>query len=176
MTPNIDPASGVAYGYVAANDLESELVDALLYGGAGVSEYVDHGYQEARKQAEAEARAEWENNCETLDIARQEDGLEPAVHDDFEFDEDTFNDRYQDDEMIVSGIKNGVHYRSSWLGGALNFWIFKSDLVTTSAGRASPCVPNAGILHHPASRDGDVIAYDVPPDWWHTANTWEWEA
>lgn len=55
-----------------------------------------------------------------------------------------------------------VHYRTSWLGGALHVWIFLSPFTTDKARRASPCVPNAGILD---KLDGSVTAYDVPADW-----------
>ncbi len=75
---------------------------------------------------------------------------------------DDWNDNYDAEEIEVIGILDGVEYASSWLDGVLNFFIIKSPHVTHKAGRASPCVLNAGILDE---LDGDVTAYDVPPDW-----------
>lgn len=167
MKPNTSP-QGVAYGYVAANDLHPELVDDLLYGyGPGVTQWRDLSYHAARKEAEARARSEWEDELEAKSVAAQEEGID-IVHDDFDqvaFDE-AFDENFECDERQIEGIKDGVTYVSSWLGGALNFFITASPFITTTAHRASPCVPNAGILKHPAERDGDVTSYDVHPEWW----------
>lgn len=163
MKPNTAP-NGVAYGYVAASDLDPELVGDLLYGN-GVEQYRDLTFAAARVQDEAEQRAEWEEELETKSVKAQEEGID-IVHDDFEFDDDKHPNGYEISELEVEGIKDGVTYRSSWLGGALNFFIVDSLFITSAAGHASPCVPGAGILHHPHGRDGDVVCYDVPPDWW----------
>jgi hypothetical protein len=70
--------------------------------------------------------------------------------------------QYEQYEPHIEGEAEGVKYSTSWLGGALNFFIFKSPFMTGAARRASPCVPNCGILD---VLDGEVTSYNVPPDW-----------
>lgn len=164
MTANTNPKTGIAYGYVAASDLEPEVVSELMYGHGAT----DLSYDQARNDAQAEAFAEWEQRCEEIDVQRQDDGPPPIVHADFEFDDQKFSDNYQCDEPTVEGTYEGVKYRSSWLGGALNFVIFESPHVTHFGKRASPCVPNACILP-PDVEQGSVNGYDVPLDWYRAA-------
>lgn len=142
MTANINPDTGIAYGYISAQCLHPEMVDELQFG----SQASEPAYEAALEEAK---------------IAAAEGG-DP-------FDEDRFNDDWQPDEPVHEGKvvipgypSNPVHYRTSWLGGALHVWIFLSPFTTDKARRASPCVPNAGILD---KLDGSVTAYDVPADW-----------
>lgn len=170
MLPNTNPATGYAFGYVQANDLDSEVVAILLGLSAGAKNFTDYSYNDALAQAIAKARSEWEDQMERAMSDWQDKNPLNATapsFDNFEFDEDKFNDEYEAYEPIVEGIYQDVHYRSSWLGGALNFFISYSPFITVNAHRASPCVPNAGILVHPDRREGDVLAYDVAPYWWH---------
>lgn len=140
---NINPATNIAYGYISAQALDDEIVQELQFG----SQALEPAYERALEEAK---------------IAAAEGG-DP-------FDEDRFNDNYQPDEPVHEGTitvagylpLSSVKYRTSWLGGALNVWIFQSPVVTHKARRASPCVENAGILD---TLDGSVTAYDVPPDW-----------
>lgn len=104
--PNLHPTTGIAYGYVAANELDPEIVSALM----------------------------------------------AISKDDY-------------DEPYAEGVYDDVRYRTSYLGGALNFFILESPVVTDHAGLASPCVPNAGILSY--TMDGGVQAYSVPESWWN---------
>lgn len=81
--------------------------------------------------------------------------------------EQSFNDAYQPDEPIhegsfMLGDGNWVKYRTSWLGGALNIFIFESPFTARTVA-CSPCVPNAGDLDNVGK--GDYLCYDVPPDW-----------
>ena len=131
MTANINDFTGIAYGYIAADDLDPELVHELMFG----PQAKDLDYEDAY----AEALAEHKGDPDDLDFY------------------------YENDEPCIRGSRDGVEYQTSWLGGALNFWIFHSPFLTNSAGRASPCVPNAGIL--PAREDGTVLSYNVPADW-----------
>ncbi len=156
--PNVNPETGISYGYLSDSRMDYELAAQLIYG----SQAVDHSYKAARAEAEAVAKVAWENLCEEVSVQRQEDGLPAIVHDDFEFDEDAFDADYQCEEPSVSGICEGVHYHSSYLGGALHFFISFSPVITHTAGKASPCVPNCGIL----GSEGDVTCYDVPADWY----------
>ena len=134
---NIDPETGVAYGYVSADALDPEIVNALM-DGAGKA-YRNHD-QEAYEKAYRE---------------------EHGIGEDEDLPDDAYDD-YEPYEESVEGIFEGVTYASSWLGGALNFFILDSPVVTTRARRASPCVPGAGILD---ALEGDVTAYNLPSHW-----------
>jgi len=139
MIANIHPETGIAYGYISANALDSELVDSLMFGEQATNESCDSAFREEFPDYE-----ETQGGVET----------EKAVQ--------RFWDSYEDYEPEISGELDGVSYRTSWLGGALNFFILKSPHVTDKARLASPCVPNAAILD---SLDGSVTGYNVPDDW-----------
>lgn len=169
MSPNTHISTGVAFGFVSANLLDSELVDQLMYG----SQATNLSEQAAQKEEEARQRAEWEEECERLTVAAQEAGTD-LVLEDFEANFDGFESNIEEPE--IEGVYEGVFYLSSWLGGALNFFITQSPFIATTASRSSPCVPGAGILKFPHDRDGDVMCYDVAPTWWHVdpdASTFE---
>lgn len=154
MIPNQDE-HGIRYGYISANILDGDVVQDLMFGShaKNLSEIA------AIEEETARQRSAWEDECESLSVAAQEAGTD-LVLDDFEVELDNFESCV--DEAIVEGTLEGVTYRSSWMGGALHFFIFCSQIV----GRfdtCSPCVPGAGNLH---SRNSDgVFSYDVPPTW-----------
>jgi len=173
MTANINPDTGIAYGYISANALDSDLVSELQMNGTDVY------YAEALEEAQKEAANNDEVQAEYVDSGQCAEAQWTRADEDERFwatlawvkenwegsrREQEFNDSYQPDEPIHEGTHEGVKYRTSWLGGALNVWIFESPHITHSARRASPCVPNAGILD---TLDRDVTAYDVPEDWRH---------
>lgn len=149
MTANINPNTGIAYGYISANALDSDLVTELMHGG------LDH----TREAAYKEWREEKAHQLMASDLTI--DGIDEA-RDRADCLSYEFSDSYEDYEPTVEGVYQDVHYLSSWLGGALNFFISHSPYTTDRARRASPCVPNAGILD---TLDGDVTSYDVPPSW-----------
>lgn len=142
---NMNLTYGIAYGYISANALHSDIVCSLQEGK-------DVYYEEALEEHLA------------------------GLRDDPDFDEDEatekFSDTWMGDEPVHEGtikVAGGnfpevteLKYRTSWLGGALNVWIFESPFVTDKARKASPCVPGAGILD---TLDGDVRSFDVPPTW-----------
>jgi len=136
MIANINPETGIAYGYISANSLDSDLVQELLYGPKAIDESYADAYRDA-----------FPDNPES-------DADYAAVQ--------AFNDSYECGESTISGELDGVTYRTSWLGGALNFFILKSPWTTDKARLASPCVPNAAILD---TLDGSVTGYNVPDDW-----------
>ena len=138
MTSNVNPKTGIAYGYISANALHPDTVDSLMFGN-GCSMFRDISAEEFEREY------------------RREHGL----RDNEELPCGAF-DCFEPYESDVEGICEGVHFASSWLGGALNFFIFESPCITGKARRASPCVPNAGILD---TLDGAVESYDVPADW-----------
>lgn len=168
MTTN--PATGIACGYISAQALDDDLVQELQNG---TDVYYEEGLAEAkrewaRSQQVIEAMPEWcrEKGVDYDSLSEDDQYRNRLQYVRDEWDgseaEQNFNDAYQPDEPIHEGVKDGVSYCTSWLGGALNVWIFQSPVVTHKARRASPCVPNAGILD---TLDGDVTAYDVPADW-----------
>ena len=122
MHVNINPETGVAYGYISARSLVPDQVDFLLDSGHDISfdEYL---------------------------------GENP---------DDPNGYYYEQDEPLIEGNVCGVHYRSSWLGGALHFFIMESPHITDCARFCSPCVPNAGDLDN---MDGTYTCYDVPANW-----------
>lgn len=169
LPTNINVETGIAYGYISANALDPDIVNDLQMNGTDVY------YEDNKKEAQHEAAREWFLKIEATGIFElpgvDEDDiraqLERHVQETWDGSdwEQKFNDSYQPDEPVHEGEKDGVKYRTSWLGGALNVWIFESPHITDAAGRASPCVPGAGILD---TLDGDVRAYDVPPEWRRT--------
>lgn len=153
MSTNTNPETGIAYGYISANYLDPDVVDELLMG-SGCTEFKNLSYDTYMEECLSDYRRENEERLDAMDPDDRAEQLELA--------EQEFADAFEDGELVVEGVKEDVHYASSWLGGALNFFIFQSPHRTDCGGRASPCVPGAGILDH---HDGDVHCYDVPPDW-----------
>lgn len=68
-----------------------------------------------------------------------------------------------EEEIDRYGTLEGVDYKTSWLGGALHFFITYSPYIV-KGNRASPCVPNACILNK--GECGPVTGFGVPSDWW----------
>lgn len=140
---NANPTTGVRYGYISANSLHPEVLDELQQCG------VDIRYHEACEELETAIR----RAVEDFFSRRETQALVDYALEIFE---------YECDEPIHEGEYEGVHYRTSWLGGALNVWIFESPVVGNYA-ECSPCVPGAGNLDCP-DLDG-VVCYDVPNGW-----------
>lgn len=160
MTANINAKTGIAFGYISADALDPDIVHEVLYGNV-------HSTNLTYKSQVEEFLAEQRRLHADSPI-----GSNPPYDSGGEFDEewaaDHFNDGiYHADEETVEGIYQGVSYCSSFLGGALNFWILESPFTTNKARRASPCVPNAAILD---TLDGNVTGYDVPAEWRRNAN------
>jgi hypothetical protein len=160
MTPNVNPDSGIAYGYISAASLDPDIVETLLYG----SHARDLSYVEGLQEFLTELRADIDNGDFVPERLLDGNG---ALDEDAATEE--FGDEWECDSAITAGEieiegypPNPVQYQSSWMGGALHFFILMSPFSTDKARRASPCVPNAGIID---TCDGDVTAYDVPADW-----------
>jgi len=189
---NTNPITGVAFGYISADSLDSELVDTLMYGpnsmdwthlqahlnliqefcqGAGITACcpeikITYFYEERR--------AKYKQLCDW--IAEFEADLGESDFDAYQ----ELLDRLHTEEPSVEGQQEGVHYLSSWLGGALNFFILSSESIVY-ARPCSPCVPgagNLGSLIHGKSAFGTTAAlldavekgvvvecYTVPADW-----------
>lgn len=142
---NVNPTTGVRYGYISANSLHPDVLQQLQYG----SRAVDVHYENFKTEIYAAMRAGLDDYLSVRAIdAAYDVAIEEAD--------------FYDDEPVHEGEYEGVYYRTSWLGGALNVWIFESPVIGTYA-KCSPCVPGAGNLDCP-TEDG-VVCYDVPEDW-----------
>lgn len=169
MTANVNPDTLIHYGYIAANSLHGDIVTELQDNGTDV--YYDDAKEEAQREVarkpEVQAEACTEMDDADLDASDADTRFEfTLVHvkDNWEGSkwEQQFNDNYQPDEPIHEGTKDGVKYRTSWLGGALNVWCFFSPHV----GRfrpCSPCVPGAADLDSPDPEG--IEGYTVPESW-----------
>ena len=151
---NINPKTGVAYGYISANTLDPGVVEMLLDGGQACNYTMERVQQEITDEVHAEAA---------------ERGFDHGSPDWEDFVEREIDRRLDDagnacsfDEPHIEGVYEGVSYATPYLGGALNFWIFESPFTTDRARRASPCVPGAAILDE---LDGHESGYDVPGEW-----------
>jgi hypothetical protein len=140
-TANINPKTDIPYGYISANALDPEIVNELMDNG------VDYSYRDFVLNHAIDLGFSGHCADEALAWMEENDHDEPD---------------YEPMEPHVEGRKEDVSYSSSWLGGALNFFIFSSPVTTHKGRRASPCVPNCAILD---TLDGDAHGYDVPPDW-----------
>lgn len=128
---NRNEETGVPFGFISANLLGGDMVHELMYGS------------QAEDLSLAEALAD-------AGIDQDDDG-----------ERQEFYDNYEHDEPVIAGMFEGVKYQTSWLGGALNFWIFESPSITNNCAQCSPCVPGAGDL----GSEGDYTAYTVPAEW-----------
>lgn len=142
MAPNIS-CSGIRFGYISSNSLDGDVVDSLMFGF----------------QAKNISYAEWEKE-EILLNELAWDNQDPSAIDPNDFEVD--NESYLSEEEIIEGVYEGVSYISSWLGGALHFFITDS-IITGNYEECSPCVPNAGNLNQPST--SGVVTYDVPASW-----------
>lgn len=163
LATNKDPDTGIAYGYIRSDKLHPETVEQLQYG----PQARNLTYEKAKLDWLDDKRRAHDAALEEKKIARAElDGGTLSEDEDTEFDEqealDEFNDTWQNDEDVHAGELDGVVYQSSWLGGALHFWIFKSDIVVETVA-CSPCVPGAGDLH--TLQAGGMPTYGVPQAW-----------
>lgn len=153
MTANINHNTGVPFGYISASKLDSEVVDQLMFG----HQARNLSWEEFLKEFLREQRAAFES--------ASADELESSLYSDYGvFDEayatEVAGDHYMGEEERIEGELDGVKYCTSWLGGALHFYIFESPVIAKCR-PCSFCVPNAGDL----GSEGDYEAYGVPEDW-----------
>lgn len=178
---NINETTGIRFGYISAQRLHPDTVHELMYSVGTDLSYLE-AVDEIRKRIEREADS-IEEGCKealleidyhiTSDPGYErilDDRVEKAYVDRGYSDREEFIERRVEretecldiEEPIIEGTYEGVRYQTSWLGGALNFWIFESPVVGLFD-LCSPCVPNAGNLDSP--NHSGYLAYDVPADW-----------
>lgn len=145
---NCNPETGIRYGYIAAGNLDPDLVCELQSRGRDVhyEEALDdlrHAIYNALAEAGVPIGGPRSEVC---------------------YEAERVFDLYWEgsDEPIHEGEMDGVKYRTSWLGGALNVFVLESPH-TGHFDECSPCVPGAGLLTS-ENPDG-VLTYDVPPEW-----------
>lgn len=146
---NVNPTTGVRYGYISANSLDSEILEELIYGSQAVDVHWEDAVRELTDNFTYGNLDDGEDQCDDFD-------------DELDRRKEELANNWYDDEPIHEGEYEGVRYRTSWLGGALNVWIFDSP-ITGHYAECSPCVPGAGNLNCP-DLDG-VVCYDVPKEW-----------
>jgi hypothetical protein len=152
---NTNPKTGIRYGYIHADALHPDIVHELLYGFQAVS----LSCNDALAEYLAEARRNHEDTRPFTD----------------EFDEafwtEELSNTYEGgDEECIEGTYEGVSYCTSYLGGALNFFICESPITVLVNSLCSPCVPNAGDLDSGFAvfkdeGDSGFLCYGVPGDW-----------
>ena len=176
---NIDPDSGIRYGYIRGDSIDPDQLHHLLYESGAKDLTYNETAADLRRKFEVEAEevddrisvqlAEIDPNMYGPDREALREKLthEVWVRKGFKDVED-FVSRHVDremeyveiDEPIIEGTNDGVSWRTSWLGGALNLFIFHSPVIVRCS-LCSPCVPNAGNL----DSLGDYETYGVPLDW-----------
>lgn len=155
---NINKTTGIPFGFIAATALDSELVDTLLYEAG-----TDHSQIEAIYNAALENFTEKHEELNTLEIGAIYDYVEEHFENEKNYEK--FFEEVNNlsiEEPTITGAYEGVEYATSYFGGALHFFILSSPVTTEKARKASPCVPNAGILD---TLDGEEYSYNVPTNW-----------
>lgn len=153
MTANVNQNTNIPFGYLSANQLDSEVVDQLMFGpqarNLSWERFLEEYLRVQRAAFACSTEEELESNPYNLDGEFDE-----------AYAEECAGDFYMGDEELIEGELDGVKYCTSWLGGALNFYIFESPVISKCR-PCSPCVPNAGDL----GSEGDYEAYGVPEGW-----------
>ena len=175
---NTNPETGIRYGCLYLNSLDSDLANDLWMNAENLSE----------AEAYAELKSEIERDAENIEeevrisIAERdyamlsndrymEDEVEAAYNRLGYDDRDDYIDtrleleseRIQIEEPTLAGICEGVRYEISWLGGAPLLWVFESPVIS-KARLCSPCCPNAGDLD--SLDDDGYECYGIPEDWY----------
>ena len=175
---NTNPETGIRYGCLYLNSLDSDLANDLWMNAENLSE----------AEAYAELKSEIERDAENIEdevriaIAERdyamlsndsymEDEVEAAYNRLGYDDRDDYIDtrleleseRIQIEEPTLAGICEGVRYEISWLGGAPLLWVFESPVIS-KARLCSPCCPNAGDLD--SLDDDGYECYGIPADWY----------
>lgn len=172
--PNYNPDFDVYFGIVSARNLDSEIVDLLLFGNPNS---VNHTEADAIAELAKEFRV-FANPDGTWYVADAEDNsvnLLDVTFPDCPSAIEACDGGYralenlQIEEPIIEGVYDNTKYISSWLGGALHFFITEARAYTPWAPACSPCVPNAGNLDSWIDgATGNQSAFLPPMSWLST--------
>ena len=151
MEPNVNPETCIRYGIISANNLHPEIVDEIQRTGRNVL------FEDGYKEMDAALRRALDGHMPGWAV---DDVAELAwqLYEGQEFDEPVHEFKI---ECPGFGFVEG---RTTWLGGALMVWIFKSPF-TGAYEMCSPCVPGCGNLDAPWPGTNGEVCYDVPADW-----------
>ena len=146
MASNIDSETGIAYGVVSMNILNSWVWDEFIENGKNISD--EAAFEEAKAEfIAAQESPEWADYL--LDR-----GAEDALWEEIDCDEPEYT-------LESDGMSLGI----SWLGGAPMVWVFKSA-ECAMVSECSPCVPNAGDIQGPGNSGNEgTRAYTLPAEW-----------
>lgn len=143
---NVNPETGVHYGIISARNLDPEVICDLQVMGRDVH------WEERKQEITDQTRRDWENGNITGE----------DYEDELEYRLERAGDEFYDDEPVHEFQRDGVRGRTTWLGGGMLVWIFKSDWVG-KFDLCSPCVPGAANCDSP--NPNGVEGYDVNPEW-----------
>ena len=139
--PNFNEKEGIPFTYFSCSNLDPDLVNELQQEGE------DLNYSIALMDASFKAERMVEQGIfEDYDEAYEEAMSEL--------------EDWEDPEPVHYGEKDGIIYRTAWLGGALLLCIEQSYLRGKFA-PCSPCVPGALDGDTP----GDFEGFGIPEDW-----------
>lgn len=143
--PNTDPATGIRYGVINSNSLESWVLDEIMYNGENLT------YKDALEQHLTDAEAA----LEPLGVEWSGD-LSDVI-------EDQFAQAYYEENDTYLAVVDGVRLllRESTV-------TVLASHVTAQVSECSPCYPDAGDLDSP--NEYGVTAYTVPFDWFAENN------
>lgn len=152
LIPNVNPETGVHYGVINANSLDSDILDTMYTHGTDLS------YEQAKKDIVADIVKTMSNYTSDRHLERLMDTIEELT--DNVLEECESHGPY---EFEYEGVKGLYSTESNTV------MIFESPVVV-SALACSPCYPNAADLDNVVdygSNGYNVItyAYGVPLDW-----------
>lgn len=162
---NVDPVTGIAYGYINANNVSGDVLCSILDNGIDYRRlemeidlakrygFVLHEQQPTENYFQYLDRV----NGEMLDFlnAKQDEGTE-----DLDDDINKFTHQWEDftgDLHVATVDDTTVLYNTD----SNTICVMESGHIGKYFA-CSPCCPNAGDLDSP---DGDVGTYDVPASW-----------
>lgn len=142
MAANINPETGIPYGIISARKC-MELVNTMQMWGEDIR------YKECLEEHLRSVALDYEDSEKIWD----EDAIQRET--------ESFSENYECDEPIHSYTDSkGNEFQTTWLGGALMVWVFKSSKIVQAA-QCSPCVPNCGDLDNPGSYE----CYGMPDEY-----------
>lgn len=169
--PNYNHDHDVYFGIVSALNLDSEIVDHLLFSNPNsINHTENHAIAELAKEFNVFTNPDgtWyvadseDNSVNILDITFPDcrSAIE-ACAGGYRALENLYVE-----EPIIEGTYQDTKYITSWLGGALHFFITEARAYTPWAPACSPCVPNAGNIDSWIDgQTGNQSAFLPPMSW-----------
>jgi hypothetical protein len=174
---NTNPETGVRYGTIYLNSLDSDVANDLWMNGENLSEKA--AYEELKADVERDA----EDIEEEVRIAVSERDYSMLANDQYmeqeveaAYNRLGYDDRddyietrlelesenFYIEEPTIAGTCEGVRYEISHLGGAPLLWVLESPVIS-KARLCSPCCPNAADLD--SLDDDGYECYGIPGYW-----------